>query len=1089
MIKDPCKICQKAVHKNHKAIRCDQCKYWVHIKCNQLNNATYTKLQQDETAWFCLHCSQGHIPFSNLTDTQFNSLHNKGTTSFDINMEDDIVNYINQINDPINEISCKYYTVEEIKSIKPKHSNNYLHLNISSLQYHFESLESMLSSIDIDFNVIAITESRLIKDKNLSRPIDLPSFSFEHTPTESKKGGALLYISNSTKYKCRADLKIYKAKELESVFIETLSPDNTIIGCIYRHPCMDANEFNQDFLTPLLEKLSFEKKPIILLGDFNIDLLQYESNCYTTEFFNILSSNMFKPCIDKPTRLTSRSRTLIDNTYTNDVTKNNISGNIAHSISDHLPQFLLSESHSYTNKNKTSKTFRDFTNFDQENFLSDLQNIDWDMHLRIAENDANFSMNKFLHIINSILDRYAPLKTQSNSKRKKLFHRKPWITNGIIKSITIRDKYHKKYINSKNVGQKEILGNHFRRYRNKIVQLTKISKTNYYKNYFLENKHNLRKTWQGIKSIILTKNKNHNAPDCLNIDNKASFNLQDITESFNSYFSSIAQSIEAKIIPTNVHYQQYLTTPNPNSIFLTPVSGTEVSDVINSFSVYRSTGPSSIDTKILKTINNIVSDHFAKIINISFSTGVFPDLLKEALISPIHKSGSKLDPKNYRPISLLSNLSKIFEKVIYKRLISFFDNHNSLYESQYGFRSKHSLNHALIQITEKIRKCIDDKQFACGVFIDLQKAFDTVNHNILLYKLSYYGIRGLPLSLLQSYLQDRSQKTNINGISSSSRIITHGVPQGSILGPLLFLIYINDLHKSIIHSETHLFADDTNLLYTNKSVKKLNQHMNHDLKSLQIWLRANKISLNAKKTQLIIFRSPKIHIKKHLNFRICGQKLQPTTHLKYLGIILDEHLNWKAHINTLSSKLSRSIGLLSKIRHFVSYVSLHSLYYSLFHSHLTFGCQLWAQSLNNQNIKIQNLQNKAMRIINFKGYRESVHQLYSKSKVLKLHDFVFQQNCVLAKQFLNRSLPNSFNDFLTKITDNHTHFTRGAAKSHFHASLYSTNFGIFSVSNQTILAWNSLSKILPEYNATESSIASLTSEIKKYFFFKYCDQQ
>ena len=283
----------------------------------------------------------------------------------------------------------------------------------------------------------------------------------------------------------------------------------------------------------------------------------------------------------------------------------------------------------------------------------------------------------------------------------------------------------------------------------------------------------------------------------------------------------------------------------------------------------------------------------------------------------------------------------------------------------------------MFKITEFIRKAIDNKKVACGVFIDLQKAFDTVNHKILLQKLKHYGIRGIAYKLFESYLSNRYQYVSINGSLSRKLLITHGVPQGSVLGPLLFIIFINDLHNSVVHSVTHHFADDTNLLYADSSLKKINKYINHDLKLINDWLRANKIALNANKTEIVLFKSKYRKINKHLNFRISGQKIKPKHQVKYLGVILDENLNWELHVNNLKLKLNRSIGMLSKIRHYVSLKTLKNIYYAIFHSHLIYGCQIWGQV---PKLNLNKTQNKALRIISFKHRTASSNALYSELK-------------------------------------------------------------------------------------------------------------
>ena len=272
--------------------------------------------------------------------------------------------------------------------------------------------------------------------------------------------------------------------------------------------------------------------------------------------------------------------------------------------------------------------------------------------------------------------------------------------------------------------------------------------------------------------------------------------------------------------------------------------------------------------------------------NICFLTGIHPDPLKIAKVVPIFKKGSKLLTCNYRPISLLSNINKIFEKLVFSRVYSFLNKNKSIYDLQFGFRTQNSTTHTLISITEKIRESLDHGKFACSVFVDFQKTFDTVNHNILIQKLAHYGIRGKNNDWFASYLSNRSQFVSVLGFDSKKQIIKHGVPQGSVLGPLLFLIYINDLHSSVSNSYTYHFADDTNLLIISNSLLSIQTKLNHDLKGLFCWLLANKISLNAAKTELIVFR-----------------RLFPTSNIKYLGIYLDEFLDGSAHCTQLLTKL------------------------------------------------------------------------------------------------------------------------------------------------------------------------------------------
>ena len=500
----------------------------------------------------------------------------------------------------------------------------------------------------------------------------------------------------------------------------------------------------------------------------------------------------------------------------------------------------------------------------------------------------------------------------------------------------------------------------------KPFALIRTSKKEYYQSYFNDNYNNIKKTWEGIKSLISIHNNKSLSPVSLNIDNKLNTDPVDIANCFNDYFSTIGSKLAKNIFPSKNDHMHYLKTSNLMSIFLKPASEIEIINLVSTLHNSKASGPFSIPTDVFKLTKHILASPMTDIINLSFITGIHPNNLKIAKVVPIFKNkGSNLQCNNFRPISLLSNINKIYEKLMYTRLYNFLDIHNCIYNLQFGFREKHSTNHALFSITEKIREALDKNNFACGIFIDLQKAFDTVNHNILLQKLNHYGIRGVANSWLKSYLSDRKQYVSINGFESNTQNINVGVPQGSVLGPLLFLIYINDLNVAINYSIVHHFADDTNLLIIGKSLKSIKKRANIDLKLLYNWLKANKISLNSNKTEAILFRHPNKTMNYDLNLKIDGKKIHLTNRVKYLGVYLDPHLNWKPHINELSSKLSRAIGMLSKIRHYVSYNTLISIYYAIFSSHMMYGCQIWGQNGNANRNKISILQKQSFKTNTF----------------------------------------------------------------------------------------------------------------------------
>ena len=544
------------------------------------------------------------------------------------------------------------------------------------------------------------------------------------------------------------------------------------------------------------------------------------------------------------------------------------------------------------------------------------------------------------------------------------------------------------------------------------------------------------------------------------VDQKLEVDPKKIAEGFNNYFSSIAKKLQPRSNPGDHNFSEYLREPNERNFIFRSVDLEEMILIINSLDNNKASGPNSIPTEILKLIKANISYPLTELINMSFALGEYPDQLKIAEVIPVFKNkGDHLLIENYRPISLLSNINKIFEKLVYSRLYSFLNIHNCIYDLQFGFRSNHSTNHALISLTEKIREALDNGQYACGIFIDLQKAFDTVNHDILISKLSHYGIRGNANKWFRSYLNKRQQFVSINGFPSTMKTMEYGVPQGSVLGPLLFLIYINDLNNAIKFCLTHHFADDTNLLFSATSLKKIQKYVNLDLKSLSKWLKANKIALNENKTEVVIFRDPRKKSDYELKIKINGKKLTLSRYVKYLGLYIDCHLSWKEQEGHSTTRLSRAKGMLCKIRHFVNQDTLLMIYYGIFSSILTYGSQIWGQYKRIVD-KLQIIQNKAIRIMNFKPSRYPSNSLYKESRILKISDFITLQNFLFAHDNLNKKLPKSLNKVSFSFTSSNV-YLRGEQKNqikriHTRTILY----GSQSITSKSIDAWNYVNNLL-----------------------------
>ena len=396
----------------------------------------------------------------------------------------------------------------------------------------------------------------------------------------------------------------------------------------------------------------------------------------------------------------------------------------------------------------------------------------------------------------------------------------------------------------------------------------------------------------------------------------------------------------------------------------------------------------------------------------------------------------------------------MLEKLMYSRIFKFLNDNNSIYPLQFGFRQKFSTAHALISLTEDIRKNLDEGNIGCGIFVDLQKAFDTMEHDILLAKLEHCGIRGLANEWFRSYLSNGKQYVSINGHESSLASVLYGVPQGSVLGPLLFLTYISDLSQAIKFCKVHHLADETNLLDFNKSVAKLNKLVNLDVKNLTVWLNANKISLNVDKTELVIFKHQRKKRDTEIKIKLNRKRLYPSQSVRYLGIKIDQNLNWKDHINDIAVKINRANALLFKIRNFVNTTILKNIYFAIFDSHINYANLVWAQNSNAMS-KIFTLQEKAMRIITFQSRNCHSSPLFCKLKLLKFNDKVHLENVLLISKFINSLLPPVFNNWFTFWSNVHNYETTSSATCKLFKPSFRTNlYGKKSITLNAIDAWN-----------------------------------
>ena len=483
-----------------------------------------------------------------------------------------------------------------------------------------------------------------------------------------------------------------------------------------------------------------------------------------------------------------------------------------------------------------------------------------------------------------------------------------------------------------------------------------------------------------------------------------------------------------------------------------PITCNEIIEIVKHMKNNTSPGFDSISVEILKRVIDIIVFPLCDILNCSIQQGVVPTNMKISKIIPIHKKGDREDMNNYRPIAVLPVLSKILERCIYNRLMLFLNKNNVLYQSQYGFRNGHSTSSAILQLIQNINKSLNNNDKLISVFIDLTKAFDVIDHKILIYKLSYYGIKGIPLQWFIDYLCNRKQYVYVNGKISNQVTVECGVPQGSILGPLLFLIYINDIHYTSDKLNYILFADDTSVYLTGNNTNSLISSMNNQLKHIDTWMKRNHLILNVCKTKYMIFGSNSKNVNNNiLLFNDCP--IQCVKEFNFLGVIIDEKLSWNSHISQLNSKLSKNIGILNKVR-FLTQDTLKVLYHSFITSYLSYCNVIWGFTCKTNLNRIHILQKKAIRIVTHSNYMSSTKPLFKKTNILPIYEMCNYNVAKFMYQCYNNLLPKPFEAFFLFNKDVHAYNTRN--KDKFHLPLMRKQVTKLSIFYEGPLLWNTI---------------------------------
>lgn len=890
------------------------------------------------------------------------------------------------------------------------------HINVRSINKNFDELLILLESLKDKFDIIILTETWKIHCLDNYKIINYNMFYSEGNFNQND--GVLVFV--------RADIRVEmvsKSKLHENTFL-ILNLSVFDLTCqliaVYRLPSTDVGIFLSD-LRDILTQRSKESL-CIFTGDINLDLLN-KNDLLVNEYLNIMAENGFLSYINKTTRATNTSESCLDHIFicSPAVGKIKLESFILKSdITDHYPIILKSyflTKHTDPFLEKASRSCYKI-NIDYKKLKEGLKRESWNEIMTMT--DPNESYICFINTLLNLIKQFST-KTKIPSYKHKI---KPWITVGLINSIRTRDKLKRKVLkDKKNIN----LLIQYKRYRNSLKTLIQKTKRDYFINKLDENKNNPKKLWSAINEE-LNKTKTVEPIVLKNHNDETISDKRIIADMFNNFFINVGEKMASKINVQKILPERNLQCTN---MFLYPVLETEIIKNIDKLKNNAAPGLDQVSSITIKKIKSEIVKPLAYIFNLCFSVGVFPSDLKKSVVTPIYKNNDKYRMDNYRPISVINNFGKLLEMSLRERLNGHITKNNILSNNQFGFREKVSTENALFQVSNTINNALNSNKKPLVIFLDLAKAFDTVSHKILLERLNNYGIRGLPNKIFESYLDGREQCVKIDGEFGNFQFVNCGIPQGTVLGPILFSLYINELLFIQSNAKIVSYADDTVLLFTGRTWKEVFEMASIEFSTIVQWFGENLLTLNMTKTRFMCFSIYDIYQPDHGELKIhsfdciqnnkqncqCTITLNKIDKIKYLGVIMDKNMKWEEHIQQLNAKIRKLIWKFYNIRNVMPTKILRTLYITLAESIIRYGISIWGGTFPS-NMNMLNITQKfLLKVLLHKQKRYPSDLLFAEANVFNIPQLYIKS--VILFTYKNSELRNSVFAYNTRSNARH----------------------------------------------------------------------